>query len=591
VSIDQSSWGAKLGPRIAMLVVQAVAHAHVKLHDIKHRLAMAIFHSISDMISGEVHQTLGDIFAALHDALPDDSIAKASVHFMHTQTGQLQALAGTGLQASGLLSSVATIMNNELAPAVYDVVRTNPHMLPDAGTIAQLVASQRTDAATGVDAIAANGIDNGWAEAMVSLATSFPSMTDALEMLRRGIITSDQLALWGSFNSIPEDIVGLYLQLETSPISVADAALAVLRGNLTQAQGESIAAENGFSPDSFAVLISNTGEPPGTDQLLEAYRRGIIDKATLERGILQSRYRDEWIPTIEALRYTPMSTSDAVDAVVQNNLTEAEAAVIADQNGLSPGAVDTLIATAGSPLSRTEMSDLYNRGLATKAQFTQALAESRLKDKYGDLAFALRTRIPEASELSRALLNGTIDSKDAVSKAMESGYSQDDATLLVNAGIAEKTKTYRDKVIASIEDLYLDGIISQSDALSGIQDMGYDQDEANLIVKAAAFRQDAAVTTQAVHGVRSKFLARHITSNQAVGYLNAIGLPSDQVTYLMNMWSIEQGAYTKLLTEAQIVKAVTDSLITAQDGESRLIALGYSQGDADLLLNGALWRI
>lgn len=587
MTVQSDKWGAKIGPRIAMLIVQAHVWSHDKLHHVKHRLAMAIFHSISDVISAEVHETMDGIFQTLHDSLPDDSPAKPSLHFMRHKTGQLGALAGTGLQASGLLSSVSTIMNNELAVGVYDTVRSNPHMLPDVGTIAQLVASLRIGAAEGIDAIAAQGIDNGWATQLVSLATTFPAMTDALEMLRRGIITTDQLALWGAFNSIPEDIVGLYLELKDSPISIADAALAVLRGNLTQAEGEAIASANGFTAASFQTVIDNTGEPPGTDQLLEAYRRGIIDKATIERGILQSRYRNEWIPTIEQLRYSPMSTADAVDAVVQNHLTSAQAASIADQNGLDPNAVDTLIATAGSPLSRTEMSELYNRGLATEAEFNQALNESRLKPKYTKHAFELRTRIMQPGELSRALQDGVISQKDAVAKAMESGYSVADATLLVNAGIAAKTKTYRDKVVSSIETLFLDGIISQADAVSGIISMGYNQSEAALIVQATEFRQQATVITSAVHGVRTKYLGHHVTSNQATGYLNQIGLPSAQVAFLMSIWDIERGAYTKLLTEAQIIKAVGDKLITLQDGGDRLLALGYSQVDAQLLLNGA----
>ena len=587
MSVQSDKWGAKIGPRIAMLVVQAHVWSHDKLHGIKHRLAMAIFHSISDMISGEVHESLDPILAALHESLPDASIAKPSVQFMHHKTGQLQALAGTGLQASGLLSSVATIMNNELAVAVYDTVRTNPHMLPDVGTIAQLTATQRIPQAEGVDAIAAQGIDNGWAENLISMATSFPAMTDSLEMLRRGIITTDQLALWASLNGIPEDIVAKYLGLQHNLVSVADAALAVLRGNLTQADGEAIAAQNGFTSADFQVIINNTGEPPGTDQLLEAYRRGFIDKATLERGILQSRYRNEWIPVIEQLRYAPLSTADAVDAVVQNNLTRDQAASYADQNGLEPGSIDTLIATAGEPLSRTEMSQLYNRGLATKNDFLQALRESRLKDKYGSMAFELHSRLVEPSELSRALVDGVISQKDAVARAVELGYSTDDATMLVNAGIAEKTKTYRDKVVGSIETLYLDGIISQADATSGIIAMGYSDAEASLIVQATGFRQQAAVITQAVHGVRSKYLGHHITANEATGYLNAVGLPSPQVDYLMSIWGIERGAYTRVLTEAQIIKAVNSQLMTTADGESRLIALGYSKGDAQLLLDGA----
>lgn len=587
MGVDTRKWGAKLGPRIAILVSQAIVHTHSKLAGLKHKIAMAIFHSISDEISEEVDTTLGPFIRMLHEAMSEAHPAYPLIHFMHTQHGQLKAMVGTGVSASGLLGALAAIMNNELAPVQYDIIRSNPHLIPSI----QDAVSMATTGIIGEDQVNgianANGFDNGWAAAYLELGRNYPTADVGLDLLRRGLIGDNDVEVLLQRAGVPNQYWGPILQTRTGPVSVADAALGVLRGDITMADGLAIAGENGFDIESFNILISNTGEPPGTEQMLEAFRRGFINEATLDRAILQSRVRDEWIPVIKQLRFTPMSVADAVNAVVQNNLTMAQGAQIAEYNGLETADFATLYETAGEPLSRTEMEDLYNRGLASEDMVKQALRESRLKDKYVDSAFELHAKVLPIYTLQRALRYGGVSQEDAIRITMESGYTQQDATLIVNSGSAERLQTYKDKVIAATQTLYEDGIVTEADAKSTISAMGYSTEEAEFIFQSSEFRRNAKVLNQIVGALHSKYLGRHISKQDVINDMNAIGVPTEQRDYLINLWDIEIGAYTKLLTEAQIQKAVKDELITADDGLARLVALGYSPGDAKLLVEGA----
>jgi hypothetical protein len=505
---------------------------------------------------------------------------------MKNGKGQLKAIVGSGLQMSGLLGSLSVILNNELAPAVYANVATNPHTLPDAATIIGLHAAGLLDDQSTDAAMRALGTPSGWTRMMMTVAQTYPSLPEGLEMMRRGLATRDQVAEWAGLSGVPESIVGQYLGMLDSPVSVADAALAVLRGNMTQAEGERVAAENGYTAASFAVLIGNTGEPPGLMQLLEAYRRGFITKAELERGILQSRYRNEWIPMLEQLRYVPMSTSDAARAVVQDQMPLADGAKIADQNGLDPGAFQVIVNTEGNPLSRTEMSELYNRGIVSQAQFDQAMRESRLKNKYNNLAFELRTRLLPEGTISRAVRYGEISHSDAVSKVMQQGYSADDAVTIVATGSGERLYAFKEKVVSSVTTLYQDGIIALSDAHSLIKSLGYSDPEITYLLEATEFHRESHVINTVVTAIKSKYLQHHITKGQASGLLDGVGIPSDNRDYLLNLWEIEQSAFVRVLTPAQIVKAVKTELITPDEGLARLVALGYVSADAELLLAG-----
>lgn len=587
MAVQPSRWGAKIGPRIAILVSQSIVHTHSKLAALKHKIAMSVFHAISDEISDEVDVTLGPLIRKIHDAIDEKHPAYPVIHFMATERGQLKAIVGSGVQMSGLLGALGNIMNNELAPAAYDVIRSNPHLIPPVQDIVNMAAAGIVgeDQVNGV--ANANGTSNGWAAAYLELARQYPTIDVGLDLLRRGLLTTEDFAVILQRSGMPSQYWDAMLETRNLPVSVADAALAVLRGNIDFNTGGEIAAENGFDLDAFKILLDNTGEPPGIMQLLEAYRRHFIDEATLKKGILQSRVRDEWIPTLEQLRYTPMSVADAVNAVVQAQMTQSEAERIADENGLTPGAVDTLVKTAGEPLSRTEMEELFNRGLVTEAAVKQALRESRLKDKYVDAAFDLHSKVLPVFSLQRALRYGGVGEADAIRIAMESGYSKADSTVIVNAGNAERLQTYKDRVIAAVMTLYEDNIMTQASAAEVIRAMDYSADMATFIMQASEFRRNAKVLTGVVTAIKSKYLQRHITETETINYLNEAGVPASSRDQLMKEWNIEHDAYTRTLTEAQVVKAVKDKLIDPANGLSRLEYMGYSKVDAQLLIDGA----
>lgn len=579
--------GAKIGTKVANVVSRSIVATHNKLIGVKHKLALAIFHSISDIISEEVHVSLDPVLVRLHDELPDDSPAKSLLGFMANEVGQLQAGAGISMVAGSILGSLAILINNELAPGVQGILGTNPHLLPDPNTIAEMAATGWVDRQTAVNNIAYQGIGSSWSEPMINASFRYPDPTAALEMYRRGLIGHDVFEQWAKYNGVPQDAIAAYEQLIDTPISPADAALAELRGNITAEKARSIALSWGISTDDFQIMIENTGEPLGLMQLLEAYRRGFITEDRTKQGILESRIKNDWVDTAIQLRYSPMSVSDAVNAVVQDQLDQPTAEKIADDNGLQPGAFQTLLNTAGEPLSRTEMEQLFNRGLVTKSQVTQALRESRLKLKYNDMAFELHTRLLDPGQIADAVLYGTITEQVAVEKIMERGYTPEDAAVIASSAVNRKLQVERQGVMTAVVALYEANGISETDATAIASSMGFEPSQTAFILQAAEFRRNEKLVAAALSAVRSKYIGHHIVESEAQAYIDALGLPTSQRDQVLQLWAIERDANVRILTEAQIVKAFNGGLITQDDAMSRLVNMGYSATDAGLLLEGA----
>lgn len=578
--------GARLGTRVAHIVTQAMVSTHRSLLDTKRKLAMVVFNEMSNEISDEVDATIGHILVGMAEAYERDGAAAGMLHFMAHGRGQMKALSGSSVAASSLTWALSAIINNELAPLVYEGVAAKPQQLPDANTLALFAATGRMLQKDAVYGIAANGYEGQFSKAMIDASYSYPNVSDALDMYRKALITQETFFEYMTKNAVPADAAQLYLQLVNQPVSAQDAAVAYLRGAISSDQMRSLAEVNGWSAYDLQVYLDSIGEPPGVVELLEAERRGFIDTETLRKGILQSRVRDEWIPVLQALAYSPMSIADAVNGAVQGHLPYDAAASIANQNGLEPGAFDVLYQTAGSPLSRTELNDLFNRGVITSDQVKQGLRESRLKDKYVDVAFELRRRMIEPRELGAMVRNGVLSHETAVEYAMASGFTAEDATLIVDSNVSSKLQGYRDRIVSSIETLYMDNAITQQQARELIVSMNYTGTEADFILSAAEYHREARSFSTAVNAVRSKYVGRHIDRGEASSLLDAMGMPSTQREYLLGLWQVEEVANVRSLTPKQIVDAVGLNMIDQTDGKSRLMTLGYSSGDADMLLNG-----
>lgn len=586
-SDDPKHIGTKLAPKLVSIISETIVATKRKLLDTEHRARVHSMQTIIDRAGKEIadlYKPVWDETMAQQD-MPD--VIRDHVNKIMSGQHQWQAIAGIALGASGTVSTLSQVISNYLAPSARAAMQAAPNLIPGVNDVVALYSKGVIDEQEALTDIAGQGINNNLAQALFTAAYGYPDLSTSLELLRRGAISAQDAALYMTRNGIAPDTQNLLLQLSEILLSPPDLADMVVRGVKTQDQGTAQAARSGVNADDFNALVLITGEPPGLEQMLEGFRRGFIDQATLERGIRQSRYRNEWIPLLEKLRFSPMSVADAVNAVVQNHLSSAEGNAISEQNGLTPGAFDVLIQTAGEPLSRTEMEQLYNRGLVTEQQVKQALLESRVKNKYVDLAFQLHRKIPPTNLIQRALRYGIYTHADAIKSIMDDGYSQTDAERLVASASAEKLHVFSNRVVSAIETAYEENTIPVDQARAMIASLGYEGTEADFILQAAEFRRSSRIVNQVANNVKGRYVAHIITRIQASNDLDAIGIPAPQRDYMLSLWDIEYGAHVRHLTEAQVVKAVTKKLITVDDGTARLVTMGYTPEDAALLLGGA----
>lgn len=586
-----SDLGAKLGPRLSQLMAHGATAAFSSRLPLEHQLRVNSTRTIVDWMGAEFGQVMSP-FAdkVLRRGDIDPDVARVLKN-MTSGANQWQALAGIAWGASGVTSMLGTIMSNYLAPLTYQTVGKDPLLVPAPDILAQLLARGIISESDYAYGMSGQGFDANWQSALYNAALNYPDQATLLQMVRLGLISEQELIDTmgrGGFTSFYATRTAQMLYL---PLSPADAALATLRGAMDQQTAYDIGRKNGVSEGDMDVLIANTGEPPATDALLMLWRRGQIDDATLERGIRQSRVRDEWIPQIKQLGVMPPSPAEIIDSLVTGQTDQATARRRYQEAGGDPTWFETAWHTGGEAPTPNELAVLANRGLipwkgtgADVVSYEQGFKESRFKDKYEPYFRQLHVYLPPPRTVTALLNSGAIDKAEATKLLLEQGLDAALVAAYVDDSHRQKTVKQRELAVSEIELLYQERAITLQDATDTLTGLGYDADDAAFILQIADLQRLRKYTDAVITAVHSKYTHHMIDRSTASSDLDKVGIAAEQRDALLALWDIEASATVKRLTEAQIVSAAKKGIITAAEALAMLTDQGYPQLDATLLL-------
>jgi len=562
-------FGAKLLPPMISAIVKSIIATKTGLASHEHLVRTRASQEIIDRMGHEA----ADHFAGLMSLVlsQDELHPELRSFFEKAASGndQWQAAGQFLFQSSGIAGALGQAIGNAVAPVVYELNSLGPNLLLDPPTAAAASVRGLVTPGFGAQMARKQGTQQVLFEVMEFLAQTIPDATTLFQLWNRRVIGEQQVRTYLHRNGFTESAASEMMQLAAAILSPSDAALAVLRGNITEHEGLSIARQSGLDQSQFNLLVDNTGEPPGAEELMAALRRGFIDQDRFTRGIRESRVRNEWVPTLLKLRYTPMSTADAVQARVQNYIDTPELHAIAQQNGLEPGHVDTLLQAAGEPLSRTEMTDAVRRGLATKGEYAEALRQSRLKNSYIGLSEKMIFNPPTTADAIESSIQGYMPKAEARKIASENGLAGQYFDALWNTAGAPLSKT-------EMLTLLKRGHVTKQDVRDALKQSRLKN----------AYIEDAlklAETLPPLFEVRSLLSAGALSTKEATHILLQEGYQDNIVKAIIKASTASTTASSKDLTEAMYAELYQEHAITAEEFRRELVALGYSPAQSELI--------
>lgn len=578
------TYGGKLGGRVASLAHRAVLLGTQQALPLRRGLAAVVLEDFFDKVSGEIRGTIGPILAPLveHPELPDG--LRPALSFIARGSGQWQTFLGQTVAGSALSVGLGAFLSNELQPVTGRLIATNPHMPMSIGDAARAVATRLDDGTTAAFDAAQQGLSDHRFRILVNLARARLTPDQAIDLLHRGAISEGEVrntlaALGYEDRSINQILGGVDMLL-----SPQELASLVTFGVLDVGTAKAAARKAGMAADNFQYLVDGNGQPPSTQELLFAYRRGVIGRDRLFRGVQQGPLRNEWFDVVESFGIVPMSTADAIQASVQNHLSKAQAQAIAHQNGLEPAHFDALYETAGSPPGPHEMLEFLNRGLVSEAEVTQALSESRLKNKYINLFLQARHRLPTMEQTLSMVRKAVITPDRGKQLLSQLGFLPDIADVLIASAKTAPTTAGKDLSTSQVRQLYHDRVLSRGQALTMLAHLGYDATESATLLDLTDIARRSRLTSALVTRVHHAYVMRLMTRTEASSALDQAGIDATTRDEDLDVWDVERTTVRRTLTEAQVVSALKKGVIDETSARDRLSAMGYSDDDAGVLL-------
>lgn len=577
--------GDRLAPKIALLV-RHVLREHVR-ESAGHRAKIGTQAALDffKTLEHERNVHLADLLNLWTGHERTHPAAEKALAFIHHGRGELSELLATHAIGGAVGTTLASGLANILAPVNQAIMFDDPAQVLPPETMAVLAAAGIVTQGYAEHIGKMSGIPAEGTRWLIEQARQYPSMGLLLGLYHRQLLTSEQVGLALTRAGIPADWHAAIVAGGQELLAPADLALQVLKGIRSEEQAQPEAHAQGLSSERLRLLVEQTGEPIGLEQLQEAYRRRIIDEKRLEHGVRQSRVRNEWTDVILALRYAPASPADALKAVIQGHLSSDDGKRISAENGLDPKDWEWLRETEGEPPGPMQLITLLRRRKVSRGFVEQGIRESRIKNKYIPHLLDLERAIPSLFQINSMLKAGSITEVEGARLLHELGYETDVVKGLVHAAVHGAAAKDRALAKGEIEELYYDHAITREQALEHLKLLGLHGHNAELALSIVDLRRERTLRQAAMSPIRSEYIARRLDAEDAKRKLLAIGLPHQQVEFAVQLWAVDREAHTKLLSEAQIVKANKEELLSDDGAETRLMALGYHHDDARLLLN------
>lgn len=422
---------------------------------------------------------------------------------------------------------------------------------------------------------------------------------DLAQLVVREFVTPGQGREAAKRSGIDADRFDQLVELATPRLSPADLAQLVVRGFITAESAAAEAQRSGWDVDRLNLLTDIAADAPAPGDLAVALRRKIIPEdaaspstPSFAGGIREGRLGNKWIPMIKALAVQWPTPTDALNALLEGQISEGDARELYQRFGGDLDYFTMLFNSRGNAPTPVEALDLLNRGIITErgtgpasTSYEQAFLEGPWRNKWLEPFLALRRYVTPPRSVVAMVRDGAYTDAQAADALAKSGLDAADITAYLSEAHQVAAATEKDLTQTAVLDLYDARIIAQSEAHGLLVALGYSSDNATYLIELRDLRRSIGAVNTAVSRVHTLYTGHKIKRDAALDLLGRLGVPADQTADLIKTWDLEAGANVKQLTEAQIIAAWDKKVIDDDEAASELISIGYTPYDAWVLMS------
>lgn len=391
------------------------------------------------------------------------------------------------------------------------------------------------------------------------------------------------------------------------PVNLPDASAASaawLRGVISEETWECWVRACGMRPEAWRLVTQGMKSKLTPDQITRLAYRGVIPQAELpdrfrELGYTEARDYQEFyelgrqIPGPSDLVRFMLRDVDDPQIVQRFGLDDEFREKYqgltrqwAEWQGLDEQTMGRYWRAHWSIPSPTQLYEMFHRlrhlppgdpQRVELADVETALKQADILPYWIPKLLAVSFRQLRLVDVRRAYFDGTITPPDVLQAYKELGYSDQNADLLTRHLQTQKRLAAKRSPLVK---QYAAGEINSGELRAELAEQGFEPDQADLAVSAGRARIEQARRKACSKATRRRFLAGEMDFIGVQTRLVDLGLDADQAMSLAEAWSCERSARGKEFGAAQLCKLFDQGLISGPDFVSRLEKVGWDRDDA-----------
>jgi hypothetical protein len=426
--------------------------------------------------------------------------------------------------------------------------------------------------------------------------------------------------------------------LVTKP-GINEAFSGLIAGAITEEQFKLLLRRNGCLPGDWKWLLPFYSNRITADQAIQLWRRGTMNKEELVTTLKFLKYGvPEDIDDLLELSSEIPGPQDIIRFAVREAFNPQQVQLLQldkelDQNpeflawANAVGLGDITITTpAGKELTANfaklfwyahweqpspgQCYDFYHKYYADsrygKSPYLKYASEFNIDHlrnllKANDYSPAFRDHLAGAANLPYTRIDvrrirkaGIITKEDVYHNYRASGYDDEHANALtewVEKDIKEgATNKIKSATKGEFCKAYQNGLASDKDFLTGLQEVGYTEPEAKGELGVCNLKLANNHITEFIKVMKRGFLTGAFTRQEAEDAMKLFDIKQDRIDYYLSIWQLTLNGTRKQVSTQMITGWFLEGIINLDEYTSRLTKLGYSAEDVTRIIQSAQWE-
>ena len=409
------------------------------------------------------------------------------------------------------------------------------------------------------------------------------------QLLRRGVITEADADFFLNRVGWRDDDVEYVKELGW----LIPNPMLLTQGNLHQGENKERIIEDiirgDIHPDRAEQYLDAILTKPATQDIVAYTLRTDSDVTRLDERLTKIGIHPDYLDLHRELAFVIPPVADIITMAVREVFTPEIAARFGQyddfpapleewglKKGLSKEWSQRYWAAHWALPSATQGFEMLHRGVIDRSDLDRLLRAQDVmpfwRDKLTQIAYRPLTRV----DVRRMYREGVLDEAGVYEAYLDHGYAEDNAKRMTLFTVRQTLSAQAKFTSTDVVAAFTKRMIDQSEARSLLTDLGIPSDNVSYIISRAEYKRKWDLTESRIAGIKNLYKKGVYNEDAARAKLLQLNLPSDEVDVLFEQWWYEKtGELAPTWTKAETLRFAASGKISKDRAATELERMGY----------------